>query len=145
MGGVKKKARSATGKRGRGTAAARRKPAATRKAKPVRKAKPATKAKSAAKAKPAQKAKPPRKPKPAARAKPTASRIVRARDLDPYRKCGPGTSVERLIRVDEVVGGKVETHLVFFDRHGWYCEHGRTCPAVGDARKHARHAPDTRG
>ena len=32
--------------------------------------------------------------------------------------------------------GRRTAHLVFFDRHGWYCEHGRTCPAVGHAKKH---------
>ena len=26
-------------------------------------------------------------------------------------------------------------HLVFFDRHGWYCVHGRDCPAVQAAQK----------
>lgn len=62
--------------------------------------------------------------------------IVRVRALDPFRKCGPGTSVERLIRVDELVDRRVEAHLVFLDRHGWYCEHGRTCHAVGHARKY---------
>lgn len=66
--------------------------------------------------------------------------IVRIRDLDPYRKCGPGTSVERLIRVDEMVDRQLQAHLVFFDRHGWYCEHGQSCHAVGHARKHAAHA-----
>lgn len=57
--------------------------------------------------------------------------------LDPQRKCGPGTSVQFLYRVDErTVDNRSTTHLVFFDRHGWYCEHGRTCPAVGHARKY---------
>jgi hypothetical protein len=57
--------------------------------------------------------------------------------LDPQRKCGPGTSVQFLYRVDErTVDNRNTTHLVFFDRHGWYCEHGRTCPAVGHARKY---------
>lgn len=59
--------------------------------------------------------------------------------LDPVRKCGPGTSVQFLYRVDEQVEGKTRSHLVFFDRHGWYCEHGRTCPAVAPARKHNGH------
>lgn len=62
--------------------------------------------------------------------------IVRVRDLDPYKKCGAGTSVERLVRVDEMVDRRLEAHLVFLDRHGWYCEHGRSCHAVGHARKH---------
>jgi hypothetical protein len=60
---------------------------------------------------------------------------VTVRELDPQRKCGTGTSVQMLFRVDETVDGRVSAHLVFFDRHGWYCEHGRTCPAVAHARK----------
>jgi hypothetical protein len=28
----------------------------------------------------------------------------------------------------------VRPHLVFLDRHGWYCEHGRDCPAVKQVR-----------
>jgi hypothetical protein len=55
--------------------------------------------------------------------------------LDPLRKCGPKTTVQFLYRVDEEVDGRNTPHLVFFDRHGWYCEHGRSCPAVGHARK----------
>jgi hypothetical protein len=61
---------------------------------------------------------------------------VAVRELDPQRKCGEGTSVQFLYRVDETVDGRARAHLVFFDRHGWYCEHGRTCPAVAHARKH---------
>ena len=57
------------------------------------------------------------------------------RPLDPLRKCGPKTTVQFLYRVDEQVDGRNTPHLVFFDRHGWYCEHGRSCPAVGHARK----------
>ena len=76
-----------------------------------------------------------------ARSKPTVATaapqrtILRIRELDPYRKCGPGTSVERLIRVDEEVAGRKQAHLVYLDRHGWYCEHGRTCHAVKHARR----------
>ena len=71
-------------------------------------------------------------------AKPAPVRkVVRVLDLDPFEKCGRGTSVQRLIRVDEMIDEAREAHLVFFDRHGWYCEHGPTCPAVGHARKHA--------
>ena len=58
------------------------------------------------------------------------------RALDPTRKCGPGTSVERLLRVDEKANGRTTAHLVFLDRHGWYCEHGPSCPAVLPARKY---------
>jgi hypothetical protein len=70
--------------------------------------------------------------------KPSPERkVIRVLDLDPLEKCGRGTSVQRLIRVDEMINQDREAHLVFFDRHGWYCEHGPTCPAVGHARKHA--------
>jgi hypothetical protein len=62
-------------------------------------------------------------------------RVVRIRALDPYEKCGPDTSVLHLFRVDEKLDGSVATHLVFFDRHGWYCEHGRGCRAVDDVKK----------
>ena len=62
---------------------------------------------------------------------------IEVRELDPVRKCGPGTSVRLLYRVIERGDGELINHLVFFDRHGWYCEHGRTCPAVGLARKRA--------
>ena len=62
------------------------------------------------------------------------------RPLDPRKKCGPGTSVQLLYRVDErTVERGSTTHLVFFDRHGWYCEHGRTCPAVGYAKQYNGH------
>jgi hypothetical protein len=55
--------------------------------------------------------------------------------LDSLRKCGPATSVQLLFRVD----GGGATHLVYFDKHGWYCEHGRTCPAVVEAKRYSRH------
>jgi len=66
----------------------------------------------------------------------SATRRVAIKPLDPIQKCGPGTSVQFLYRVDESVDGRSTAHLVFFDRHGWYCEHGRTCPAVGHAKKY---------
>lgn len=59
----------------------------------------------------------------------------RIKPLDPLQKCGAGTSVQSLYRVDETVDGSLRFHLVFNDRHGWYCEHGRNCPAVSHARK----------
>jgi hypothetical protein len=65
--------------------------------------------------------------------------FIRVRQLDPRAKCGPGTSVEWLVRVDErQKDGRVEAHLVFFDRHGWYCEHGKACRAVDDVRRHGK-------
>lgn len=69
-----------------------------------------------------------------ARSLPPAEEIFRIRELDPQQKCGPATSVEELYRVDELVGNGRTAHLVFLDRHGWYCVHGRNCPAVGPAR-----------
>ena len=69
-------------------------------------------------------------------ARPAKSPVhVAVKSLDPLRKCGPKTTVQFLYRVDEEVDGRSTPHLVFFDRHGWYCEHGRSCPAVGHARK----------
>jgi hypothetical protein len=59
----------------------------------------------------------------------------RVRELDPRVKCGPGTSVQQLYRVDERGDGTSRVHLVFFDRHGWYCEHARDCPAVIHAKR----------
>ena len=70
-----------------------------------------------------------------ARASVMPERVVRIKELDPYAKCGPATSVVHLYRVDESLNGLEATHLVFFDRHGWYCEHGRGCRAVEDVRK----------
>jgi hypothetical protein len=71
--------------------------------------------------------------KPGAKQSPVEFRV---RELDAQQKCGPGTSVERLFRVDERADGPPKAHLVFLDRrHGWYCEHGVECPAVGHARR----------
>jgi hypothetical protein len=76
------------------------------------------------------------KPVKARKALPPAPVVrVAVKALDPLRKCGPGTTVQELYRVDETVDGRSTPHLVFFDRHGWYCEHGRNCPAVGHVRK----------
>jgi hypothetical protein len=60
---------------------------------------------------------------------------MRIRALDPQAACGPGTTVMQLFRVDELPTDHAATHLVFFDRRGWYCEHGRNCPAVEVVRK----------
>ena len=65
-------------------------------------------------------------------------RVVRVRELDPFARCGPRTSVEHLIRVEERLDGESSVHLVFFDRHGWYCEHGKACRAVDDVRRHGK-------
>lgn len=74
------------------------------------------------------------------RAKRAAARTLKAqfrvRELNAQQKCGQDTSVERLFRVDETTDGSAKAHLVFLDRrHGWYCEHGVECPAVGQAKR----------
>ena len=70
-----------------------------------------------------------------------AAPVVRfvVKPLEPQAKCGAGTSVQYLFKVDQTVDGKKSAHLVFFDRHGWYCEHGRNCPAVEHAKKYRGH------
>jgi len=61
----------------------------------------------------------------------------RVTPLDPRKKCGAGTSVQKLFRIsEESTDGIVRSHLVFLDRHGWYCEHGRDCPAVSHGQKY---------
>ena len=74
----------------------------------------------------------------------TTTAKVDIKELDPIRKCGPGTSVQVLFRVIERVDGQSTSHLVFFDKHGWYCDHGRACPAVAHARKLRRGLSSTR-
>jgi len=66
---------------------------------------------------------------------PVSAPTFRVTALDPQKKCGAGTSVQRLFRINEELADGVRAHLVFFDRHGWYCEHGRDCPAVAHAKK----------
>jgi hypothetical protein len=73
--------------------------------------------------------------------KSTAQRAVRIREMDPLDKCGKGTTVRRLYRVEERLDGATIHHLVFFDRHGWYCEHGKGCGAVSDVQKFTRSKP----
>ena len=75
-----------------------------------------------------------------AKPKPAVARMLsaqfRVRELNAQEKCGRSTSVERLFRVDETADGAAKAHLVFLDRrHGWYCEHGVECPAVGQAKR----------
>jgi hypothetical protein len=66
-------------------------------------------------------------------------RVVKVKSLDPVARCGLGTSVEQLYRVDELVDGRSSTvHLVFFDQYGWYCVHGRGCTAVADVHQDLR-------
>ena len=76
-----------------------------------------------------------RKGQPAPRALTSGGDEFRVRALDPQQKCGAATSVQALYRVDELAGNVRTAHLVFLDRHGWYCVHGASCPAVGHARK----------
>lgn len=76
--------------------------------------------------------------KPAKGAKPKPPRQVRVTEKDPIRMCGKDTSVQRVFRVEEKGSKARILHLVFFDRHGWYCEHGAQCPAITDVRKFIR-------
>ena len=71
-------------------------------------------------------------------ARENAPRVVRITALDPFERCGPRTSVVHLYRVVERRGDESSVHLVFFDRHGWYCEHGQACRAVDDVRRHGK-------
>ena len=70
----------------------------------------------------------------------SAERTVRIVEKDPWQMCGKGTSVERVFRVEEKLERSRNMHLVFFDRHGWYCEHGAQCQAVSDVKKFIRHS-----
>lgn len=57
--------------------------------------------------------------------------------LDARAVVGPRTGVEHLVRVR--LRPNDAPHLVFHDRHGWYCEaHGPTCHAVALARDEVR-------
>ena len=67
-----------------------------------------------------------------------AERTVRIVEKDPWQLCGKGTSVERVFRVEEKTQKTKIMHLVFFDRHGWYCVHGPRCAAVTDVHSHTR-------
>ena len=64
--------------------------------------------------------------------------LMRIRRLDPQSTCGEGTTVMQLFRVDDLPEDIARVHMVFHDRHGWYCEHGRECPAVAAVRRHQR-------
>lgn len=58
--------------------------------------------------------------------------------MNPVQMCGKDTSVTQLYRVEETGDRGKTHHLVFFDKHGWYCEHGKQCSAVGDVQKFTR-------
>ena len=62
--------------------------------------------------------------------------VMRVRELVPQDVCGSRTTVQQLFRVTELQKNvPLAIHLVFLDRHGWYCEHGRNCPAVKEVMK----------
>ena len=73
---------------------------------------------------------------PGARRQP--AELLRIRELDPQGTCGEGTTVMQLFRVDDLPEETPRVHMVFHDRHGWYCEHGRECPAVAAVRRRQR-------
>lgn len=58
--------------------------------------------------------------------------------LDPWLKCGPDTSVSELWKVVETRPALRTYHLVFLDQYGWYCLHGRDCPAVAEVQRVVR-------
>ena len=64
--------------------------------------------------------------------------LLRIRELDPRSKCGESTTVMQLFRVDDLPEETQRVHMVFHDRHGWYCEHGPECPAVAAVRRQQR-------
>jgi hypothetical protein len=70
-----------------------------------------------------------------AKPSPPVEEVVRIRELDPRDKCGAGTTVRQLFRVDGRSNGLAQVHLVFHDRHGLYCEHGPGCYVVEAVRK----------
>jgi hypothetical protein len=76
--------------------------------------------------------------RPNSKGKAEVKRRVRVRPIDPVQMCGKGTSVTQLYRVEEILDRVRIQHLVFFDRHGWYCEHGKQCSAVSEVQKFAR-------
>jgi hypothetical protein len=81
------------------------------------------------------------------RQKPSGSEpreVMRIRSLDPRNACGEGTTVMQLFRVDDSSEDTARVHMVFHDRHGWYCEHGRECPAVAAVRRHQRQDSSTK-
>jgi len=58
--------------------------------------------------------------------------------LDAKAIVGPRTGVEHLVRVRPRPDDA--PHLVYHDRHGWYCEaHGPACHAVILARDEVKH------
>lgn len=57
--------------------------------------------------------------------------------LDARAIVGPRSAVEHLVRVR--MRPNDAPHLIFHDRHGWYCEeHGADCHAVRLARDEVR-------
>ncbi|MCU0650245.1 MAG: hypothetical protein MUF00_19820 [Gemmatimonadaceae bacterium] len=57
--------------------------------------------------------------------------------LDPRAHVGDRSRVQTLCRVAFAI--PPSTHLVFHDRHGWYCsQHGPHCEAVEVARRGMR-------
>lgn len=66
----------------------------------------------------------------------SATRLMRIRRVDPGRSMETGETVLELFRMTNAAEGGDATHLVFLDRCGWYCAHGRDCPAAHAAGEH---------
>lgn len=58
--------------------------------------------------------------------------------LNPWLMCGPDTTVTELWKVWERQEDHATLHLVYFDRYGWYCEHGAGCKAIAEVRRIVR-------
>ncbi len=56
--------------------------------------------------------------------------------------CGPRTNVHKVLSVLESRDKKpFKYHMVFLDRHGWYCEDGPDCAAVKIAQQFDKKNP----
>jgi hypothetical protein len=80
-----------------------------------------------------------------ARAPEPLERSIDIEPRNPWLTCGPDTTVKELWRVVEQTGDTTVYHLVFLDRYGWYCEHGRNCPVVAEVRRESRRLAEWRG
>ena len=62
--------------------------------------------------------------------KPPSQTRSKVTELDSLERCGKLTTVIQLFRVETLDDDQIEIYLVFRDRHGLYCDHGRDCVAV---------------
>ncbi|MEO8945328.1 MAG: hypothetical protein ABI338_02435, partial [Gemmatimonadaceae bacterium] len=77
-------------------------------------------------------------PRQSRQAVPPESSTYKFEPLNPWLMCGPDTTVTELWKVRERRDKETRYHLVYFDRYGWYCEHGAACEAVAEVRRIVR-------